>query len=191
MASFQISIPIEQHNEIPQIFDAISYKKGSYIIRMMALFLGQDVFRKGVTKYLKAHAYQNAEQDDLWGFLTEQAHKDGALSNNLTVKTIMDTWTLQMGYPVVSISRDCEKNVAKVSQSRFLSDGSADNSSSCWWVPVSWTDAKIADFNRTKPKFWLSCPGENQTFPVQDCDCSLWIIANIQGSGPLHWLRSG
>ena len=40
-----------------------------------------------------------AEQDDLWQYLTEQAHKDKTLPEDLTVKIIMDTWTLQMGFP--------------------------------------------------------------------------------------------
>ena len=48
-------------------------------------------------------AYSNAEQDDLWAALTDQAHADGTLSSDLTVKTIMDTWTLQMGYPVINV----------------------------------------------------------------------------------------
>lgn len=47
--------------------------------------------------------YDNAEQDDLWSALTDQAHADGNLPSDLTVKTIMDTWTLQMGYPVVNV----------------------------------------------------------------------------------------
>ena len=47
--------------------------------------------------------YKSAEQDNLWQFLTEQAHRDKSLPENLTVKTIMDTWTLQMGYPVIDV----------------------------------------------------------------------------------------
>ena len=47
--------------------------------------------------------YSNAEQDDLWAELTAQAHKDGTLEDYYNVKTIMDTWTLQMGYPYLSV----------------------------------------------------------------------------------------
>ena len=50
--------------------------------------------------------YQAAEQDDLWRYLTEQAHKDKTLPQDLTVKTIMDTWTLQMGFPGKLSSQD-------------------------------------------------------------------------------------
>ena len=35
----------------------------------------------------------------------------------------MDTWTLQMGYPVVSVKKSGNKFI--LTQERFLSDGSA------------------------------------------------------------------
>ena len=100
--------------EIDEIFDTISYKKGSFVIRMMSLFLGQETFRQGVSNYLTKHKYNNAEQDDLWQSLTEQGHKDKSLPQNLTVKMIMDTWTLQTGYPVININR--EKNSIQLTQ---------------------------------------------------------------------------
>ncbi|KAK0065103.1 thyrotropin-releasing hormone-degrading ectoenzyme, partial [Biomphalaria pfeifferi] len=42
-------------------------------------------------------------------------------NKNINVKDVMDTWTLQMNYPVVSVSRDCtgSKNLM-VHQERFL-----------------------------------------------------------------------
>lgn len=42
---------------------------------MMSLFLGEEVFRQGISAYLKKHEFKNAEQDDLWDSLTEEAHK--------------------------------------------------------------------------------------------------------------------
>ena len=35
--------------------------------------------------------------------MTKQAHEDGNLPKEYDIKTIMDTWTLQMGYPVVDV----------------------------------------------------------------------------------------
>lgn len=43
--------------EVDQIFDHISYLKGSSVIRMLSSHLGQDVFIKGVSDYLKKHVY--------------------------------------------------------------------------------------------------------------------------------------
>ena len=103
-SSHAISIPVNVPDEINQIFDDISYKKGGSVIRMMANFLGIDTFNKGITNYLRANAYTNANQDDLWQFLTSAGQEDGTLEN-LTVKEIMDTWTVQMGYPVVTVGQ--------------------------------------------------------------------------------------
>lgn len=121
--SHPVSVTVGNPNEIDEIFDTISYKKGSSIIRMMGEFLGETTLQKGVSNYLKKHKYNNAEQDDLWQSLTEQAHSDGVLSKDFTVKAIMDTWTLQTGYPLVTVKRNYDDHSAEISQvnlHRFL-----------------------------------------------------------------------
>lgn len=84
----------------------------------MIMFLGEDVFQKSVSNYLKKHKFGNAAQDDLWEALTETAQAQGALPSNVTVKMIMDTWTVQTGFPIVTVTRDYEKNTVTVSQVR-------------------------------------------------------------------------
>ena len=41
-----ISIPVQHPDEIAEIFDKISYKKGASIIRMMNHYLSTETFRK-------------------------------------------------------------------------------------------------------------------------------------------------
>ncbi len=55
-------MPINHPSEISEIFDEISYYKGSSVIRMMANFLGVHVFNKGIEEYLKKYKYQNTQQ---------------------------------------------------------------------------------------------------------------------------------
>lgn len=86
------------------------------MLRMMNRFLGEQTFRNGVSSYLKKHAFDNAQQDDLWASLTKEAHQNGALPKNMTVKAIMDTWTLQTGYPVITVTRDYASGEATVRQ---------------------------------------------------------------------------
>jgi aminopeptidase 2 len=52
-SSHAIDIEVNKPSEISQIFDAISYSKGAAVIRMLHAYLGEDVFAKGVTEYLK------------------------------------------------------------------------------------------------------------------------------------------
>lgn len=148
-ASHPVSVEIGHPNQISQIFDAISYSKGSVIIRMMHKFLGEKSFQDGVSNYLKKHEYGNAKQDDLWAALTEVAHKKLALPQELTVKEIMDTWTLQVGYPIIQVDRDYDTNSADLSQSRYLSDRykTRDDIGGCWWIPLTYTDSEKNDFN--------------------------------------------
>ncbi|EDX14830.1 GD17884 [Drosophila simulans] len=47
-SSHPISRPIEMTSQISESFDEISYQKGSSVIRMMHLFLGEEAFRTGL-----------------------------------------------------------------------------------------------------------------------------------------------
>jgi len=60
--------------------------------------------------------YNSSVQDDLWKHLTLAAHEDGILPQDVTVKMIMDTWTLQMGYPVVKVTRSPDGTSATLTQ---------------------------------------------------------------------------
>eukprot|EP00095_Tigriopus_kingsejongensis_P003865 maker-scaffold1168_size57759-snap-gene-0.7 protein:Tk03865 transcript:maker-scaffold1168_size57759-snap-gene-0.7-mRNA-1 annotation:"aminopeptidase n" len=168
--SHPISIPVNHPDEIAEIFDGISYAKGASIIRMMDHFLTTTTFRAGLTKYLTVMQYQAAEQDDLWRFMTEQAHEDNKLPKDVTIKTIMDTWTLQMGFPVINVQRDYADKSATINQERFLSgtNGPAEGDDHIykWWVPVTFANAENkASFEDTYPKDWLRPDDESKKIP--------------------------
>ena len=48
--------------------------------------------------------------------MSEQAHADDVLPQNVDVKSIMDTWTLQMGFPLITITRDYGKQSISMQQ---------------------------------------------------------------------------
>src|SRR6266481_25556 len=56
--------PIQQRiateAEANSAFDDITYKKGQSFLRMLESFLGEDVFRDGIRRYIAAHKYSNA-----------------------------------------------------------------------------------------------------------------------------------
>ena len=58
-----IEVNVSHPDEINQIFDTISYAKGASVIRMLHEYLGAEVFMRGIQKYLKDHAYANAQVD--------------------------------------------------------------------------------------------------------------------------------
>lgn len=148
-ASHPVSVPIGHPNQISQIFDAISYSKGSVIIRMMHKFLGEKSFQDGVSSYLMRHEYGNALQDDLWTALTEVAHDNQILPRDMSVKDIMDTWTLQVGYPIIEVRRNYDTHSAEITQMRYLTDRlkTRDETDFCWVIPLTYTDSFRNDFN--------------------------------------------
>ena len=132
------SHPIEQEvknpAEVSQLFDAISYSKGGSVIRMLENFLGPEVFRGGLYRYLKGHEYGNARTQDLWAALEEES--------GLPVTSIMDSWVKQTGYPVLEVQADRRGDNVQVSltQERFVYDrllGDEEPNPEVWQVPVS------------------------------------------------------
>ena len=134
------SHPIEQAvndpAEVSQLFDAISYSKGASIIRMLEQFLGPETFRRGLNQYLTSHQYGNAQTADLWTALEA--------ASGQPVTSIMDTWTKQMGYPVLQVvaNRTAQNLDLEISQERFVYDrllGSGEPEPEVWRVPVAVT----------------------------------------------------
>lgn len=145
-ASHPIHVPVRDALDINQIFDAISYRKGCSAIRMLANDLGIDVFLKGVSNYLKAHAYGNAKTKALWDALGQASGKD--------VNAMMDPWITKIGHPVVTVAE--EPGQITVRQNRFLSTGDvqADEDTTTWWIPLGLEGKKgvsgVADLALTR-----------------------------------------
>lgn len=70
-SSHPIIVPIKHAQEVEQVFDAISYSKGSTVVNMIFNTLGFEKFQKGLQLYFERHAYKNTETKDLWDCWTE------------------------------------------------------------------------------------------------------------------------
>ncbi|KAI0113996.1 peptidase family M1-domain-containing protein [Nemania sp. FL0031] len=114
-SSHPIEVPVKRASEVDQIFDAISYSKGSCVLRMISTYLGEDVFLEGVRRYIKKHAYGNTQTDDLWAALEDASGKP--------VREIMSIWTKNVGFPVVQVTENAAENSILVKQNRFLRTG--------------------------------------------------------------------
>ncbi|OXV08639.1 hypothetical protein Egran_03598 [Elaphomyces granulatus] len=114
-SSHPIEVPVKRADEINQIFDAISYSKGSSVLRMISKYLGEDIFIQGVRNYIKKHAYGNTQTGDLWSALADASGKP--------VQSVMDIWTKNVGFPVVSVSENPTAGTLRLKQNRFLRTG--------------------------------------------------------------------
>ena len=128
-SSHPIEVPVRNAIEVEQIFDAISYYKGSSVIRMLSNFLGVQPFLNGVADYLKGNTYGNATTGDLWTALSKASGKD--------VKAFMDPWVTKVGFPVLTVAE--EPGQISVRQSRFLLGGGVEpeDDQTVWWVPLN------------------------------------------------------
>ena len=109
---------------------------------------------------MKKYAYNNAEQDNLWEEMTQQAYRDGTLDRPVTVKEIMDSWTLKKGYPVVHMSRDYDKNKLVLTQKWFLLNPLNKVSEQefklyKWYVPATLTNELDPKFEFESKINWL------------------------------------
>jgi aminopeptidase N len=106
--------PIQQtiatEAEASSAFDDITYRKGMSFIRMLESFLGENIFRDGIRKYMAAHKFSNSTTADLWNALSEGSGKP--------VGEIAAAWTQQPGFPVVKVTRDPSGKIT-LTQERF------------------------------------------------------------------------
>ena len=105
-----IQQPIKTEAEANSAFDDITYRKGQSFIRMLESFLGEDVFRNGIRRYIAAHKYSNSTTTDLWKSLADASGKP--------IPDIAAGWTEQPGFPVVKVQRSDAGKVT-LTQERF------------------------------------------------------------------------
>ncbi|KAM6937383.1 aminopeptidase N-like [Xenentodon cancila] len=167
---------IQRPAQISELFDAISYSKGASVLRMLSDFLSEDVFTKGIRTYLRAFAYETAIYKDLWKHLQMAVTASGT-SLPQSVEDIMNTWVLQMGFPVVTINT----NTGAVSQKHFLLDPDTPVTAPSpynyqWIVPIRWMKTGVVqDFT------WLE--GETATIGEMTASGSDWVLANLNVVG--------
>ena len=160
------SRPIEQDvtnpAQIGQLFDAISYSKGGSILRMLERYIGDDVFRRGLQKYIQKYRYNNATTVNLWSELGEVSGKP--------VEDIMNTWVKQTGYPVLNVRTESSKKVTRITttQSRFMYNHILDNQisekTSQWYVPLLATNQETPiskSFLMNRRKYTFTIPKKN------------------------------
>lgn len=124
-ATRPIEFEVNSPAEVDEMFDSITYGKGSAVLRMIEQFIGEEQFRTGVGNYLRKHEYANTVTGDLWEGL------DGA--SDWPVGEIMDTWVNQRGFPQIDVRM--APDGIHLGQRRFLAIPD-ETDTTIWDVPV-------------------------------------------------------
>ena len=150
---------------------------------MMLHILREKEFRKRISNYINSHKYSNTKQDDLWRCLGNVTIK----KKEASISQVMSPWTLQRGYPVVTVSRfdhnGTERQNISLKQEMFVlnkSEEAENNASSKWYIPITYTTSN-GNFNDTEPKEWLM-PTLNETF-IPKIPKEKALIVNVQHTG--------
>lgn len=101
-------------------------------------------------------------------FILKASKADG---DNINVSKVMDTWTLQMGFPVVNVTS--KSNTIKLTQQRFLADPDANQSDTKFKSPYGYvfvdlnsslsvmTEFTLPKFLSSQQEFFVDSPGGN------------------------------
>ncbi|KAK3538610.1 hypothetical protein QTP86_007678 [Hemibagrus guttatus] len=177
-SSHPVSTPVENPAQIQEMFDDVSYDKGACILHMLREFLSAEDFKLGIVAYLKRYSYQNTVNTHLWESLT--AHSE----DEVDVSLMMDTWTLQEGFPLITV--EVRGREVRLSQERFLKGGdSSQTSGFLWHVPLTY----ITSSSNTVHRFLLKTKTDVLYLPEEvawikfNVDMSGYYIVHYEGSG--------
>ncbi|XP_068822586.1 aminopeptidase Q [Capricornis sumatraensis] len=181
LVSRAVSVNVEsftETNEINELFDLFTYNKGASLARMLSSFLNEKIFIRALKSYLETFSYANAEQDDLWRHFQMAIDDQSKILLPATVKSIMDSWTRQSGFPVITlnVSTGVMKQepfyLGKVKNQTLLTHNDT------WIIPVLWIKN-----GTTQSLVWLD--KSSKVFPemqISDSDHD-WVILNLNMTG--------
>ncbi|KAM9366568.1 aminopeptidase N-like [Symphorus nematophorus] len=163
--------------QISEMFNTISYSKGAAVLRMLSEFLTEPVFAKGLSSYLNTFAFNNTVYTDLWDHLQQAVENTPGVNIPDTVHNIMHRWTLQMGFPVVTI----DTRTGSITQKHFLLDPDSvvDRPSQfnyIWFVPIKWIKTGVE-----QQQYWLL--QKTDTHSLMRASGQDWVLANTNVSG--------
>ncbi len=98
-----LEMPIPDTDAAFANFDAITYNKGSATLTQLNYLVGPEVFRSGVSQYLKAHSYGNTTIDDFLGAISDAAGQD--------LQVWATDWLHQPGTNTVAVDFNCENGM--------------------------------------------------------------------------------
>ncbi|KAG3266325.1 endoplasmic reticulum aminopeptidase 1 [Ictidomys tridecemlineatus] len=190
-SSHPVSTPVENPAEIREMFDDVSYEKGACILNMLRDYLSADAFKSGIVQYLHKYSYKNTKNENLWNSMASICPTDGSQTmdgfcsrsqhssstshwhqESVDVKTMMNTWTLQKGFPLITITVR-GRNI-HMKQEHYMK-GSDSETGYLWHVPLTYITSKSDSVGR----FLLKTKTDVLILP----EAVEWIKFNVRMSG--------
>ena len=167
--------PVTTTSEAIESFDGIAYDKGAAVLRMIESWLGPDVFRRGVQRYIHENAWKNARAEDLFAALDFVSAQH--------VAELASGFLDQSGVPEVQANLTCGTTGSKLvlRESEWRPLGAADEPPRTWILPV----CESSDTAKTKTCFTLGAEPIARDLGPR---CPGWIYPNAGEAGYYRFL---
>uniref|UniRef100_A0AAX7T258 Aminopeptidase n=1 Tax=Astatotilapia calliptera TaxID=8154 RepID=A0AAX7T258_ASTCA len=196
-SSRPISSPAENPTQIKEMFDTVSYDKGACVLHMLRHFLTDEVFQRGIVRYLRKYSYKNAHNQDLWDSLanvrtqiTLTVSKDKKSNHSylfagehLNLTAMMNTWTLQKGIPLVTVTRKGARLLLR--QDRFLKTVLPSDPHFLWHIPLTYKTDSSSTIHRhlmTSPTDSIHI-GEEASWVKVNSDMTGYYMVHYEDGG--------
>jgi cytosol alanyl aminopeptidase len=178
-AARSIRQPVNATGDIWSQFDSLTYQKGAAVLGMFERWMGEETFRRGVSAYLRAHAFGGGSTEDLLRSCSDAAGRD--------VAPAFQTFIEQTGVPLVEASLTCDGGTAALAlrQSRYLPLGSTAEHNQRWQIPVCVRYGAGGAKAREKCTLLTEETGK---LPLDvACPGPAWVMPNAGGAGYYRW----
>ncbi|KMQ91241.1 aminopeptidase n [Lasius niger] len=168
--------------QIQSLFDDIAYKKGASILRMLQQFLTEDVFQKGLQRYLSNNKFKSVTPFELFKAI-QDAEVDkvkNALPKEVSLDTVMSNWLNEPGYPVVNVMRIKESEIFNLTQKRFFLTKPTKQAYTKpieWYIPITYVTNEAPEDTKS---LWMK-PNTTQT--IDKVNDKTWILVNKDQTG--------
>ncbi|KAH8382802.1 hypothetical protein KR009_005332 [Drosophila setifemur] len=182
MDSTNATNPLSDENtytpaHLSRMFNSISYNKGASFIRMIKHAMGEEQFQKALQNYLVKYSYQPSYPK----YLLSEWQNTWNNSFNASSELIFNSFTTQVGYPLINVAATGTGDTIRFTQKRFLlkeNDGS--DPDLVYTVPISYTTDISPNFENATAKFILA---KETPMNVAFTQALKWIIVNVQQTG--------
>ena len=157
--SHAMSLPatdVASTDRIESLFDPIEYERGGAVLRMLRAYMNRGNASIPMAEGWEMTNLQNAASDPLLAGLQSYLHHNSfnatnaaqlwsslSTSTGVDLPALMEAWTYQPGYPVVTVSVDAKGGVWLAQAPYTLADGLGTcDFHHVWWIPISFVSSE-------------------------------------------------
>lgn len=173
-----IEIPGGEHVVINAATAPIIYNKGGSILNQMREYIGEDLFRKGLSRYLSTHAYDCAESRHLW--------ESYSAVTDRPVAHLMKSWVENPGFPIITVEQTGTELILQQERFTYLEPGQKDTPpfSAVWPVPLA---VEVFFESGTSKRFDILMDGKEARLHVEPSATAVKINAGQTGFYRVHY----